>query len=313
MQMKDYYKELEISPDADEKTIKQAYRRLARQYHPDVNAGDDAAAERFKAINEAYQTLGDAEKRKAYDDMRQRGQYWRNFGTGGDADWSEWQAANGGRAYTNTVSPEDLRDIFGNSDIFNDIFGAAYGAGAPGGGQPQPRRGRDIDAVVELTLAEAFHGARRTVQVGDRRIEARIPPGVRTGSRVRLAGQGQPGIADGPAGDLYLAIDVLPDTRFERDGDNVRTTVPVDVYTAAIGGEVRVPTLDGSVRLKIPPQTQGGKTFRLRGKGMPRLEQPDEYGDLYARVDLRLPEPLSEVELEKLRELAQLRGEATAA
>jgi len=156
-------------------------------------------------------------------------------------------------------------------------------------------------------LEEAFSGTTRSIQIADRRIEAKIPPGVYTGARVRLAGQGEPGRQGGPDGDLYLFIRVAPHATFERDGDDLFVEVPVDIYTAALGGEVHVPTLDGAVMLKIPPQTQSGRTLRLRGKGMPRLDDPTTRGDLYARVRLVLPEPLSERELQALRELAATR------
>jgi curved DNA-binding protein len=157
--------------------------------------------------------------------------------------------------------------------------------------------------AVELTLEEAFSGTTRAIQSSGRRIEARIPAGVRSGSRVRLAGQGHPGMGDAPAGDLYLVVHVLPHEQFERDNDDLIYTVPVDIFTAAAGGEVRVPTLEGAVMLKIPPRTQADRTFRLRGKGMPRLDRPGERGDLYARVKLVLPETLTDGTVETLRSL----------
>ena len=315
MEFKDYYAALGVAPDADEKTIKDAYRKLARQYHPDINPGDTSAEERFKEINEAYQALGDPEKRRKYDALRQQYQQYQQRGARGGFNWDQWQAAPGERVYTRSVSPEDLEDVFGGGEPFSDFFSSIFGRGegwSDVGTQRQgraarPRRGRDLDVPVEITLEEAFHGTQRTLEVGDRRIEARIPPGVRTGTRVRLAGQGGGGSAGGPAGDLYMVIEVAPHPRYERDGDDLTTEIEVDALTAAVGGEVRVPTLDGAVLLKIPPRTQAGKTFRLRGKGMPRLERPTERGDLYACVKLVLPESLSDAELETLRTLAQER------
>jgi len=323
MDFKDYYAALGVSPDADEQTIKQAYRTLARQYHPDVNPGDPQAEERFKEINEAYQALGDRERRQKYDELRQQYQRWQQRGErapGGERggfDWGQWQSAPGQRGYSYSGSSEDFGDLFGDespfSDFFSSIFDRTEGFGQTGGGRAQrtrearPRKGRDIDADVEITLEEAFRGTTRTIQIGDRRIEARIPPGVRTGSRVRIAGQGYPGVAGGPPGDLYLHIEVLPHPVFERDGDDLRVVIPVDIYTAALGGEVPVRTLDGEVKLKIPPRTQADRTFRLRGKGMPKLDRPNERGDLYARVKIVLPEPMSDSELDALRQLAQSR------
>jgi curved DNA-binding protein len=311
MEFKDYYAALGVAPDADEQAIKQAYRKLARQYHPDVNPGDTQAEERFKEINEAYQALSDPERRRKYDELREQYQRWQQRGGRGDFNWGRREPAAGEQTYTYNVSPEDLEDIFGDGSPFSDFFSSIYGqaAGGPtrGAREVRPRRGRDIEATAEITLEEAFRGTTRSIQVGERRIEARIPPGVRTGSRVRLAGQGSPGIAGGPAGDLYLNIEVAPHPQFERDGDDLRVTVPVDIYTAATGGEARVPTLDGAVMLKIPPRTQADRVFRVKGKGMPRPEKPAERGDLYARVKLTLPEPLSDSELETLRQLAQAR------
>lgn len=304
---KDYYAALGVSPDADEQTIKQAYRKLARQYHPDVNPGDANAEARFKEINEAYQALSDPERRRKYDTLRRQYQQWQQQGGRETFNWGQWQATPGERVYTRTVNPEDLQDLFGDASPFSDFFSSIFGEGFPRERAAGPRRGRDADVPVEITLEEAFHGTTRTIQVGDRRIEAHIPPGVRTGSRVRLAGQGYPGTAGGAGGDLYLVTEVLPHEQFEREGDDLRCVVPVDVYTAAAGGEIRVPTLDGAVMLKIPPRTQADRVFRLRGKGMPRPGRPQERGDLYARVKLVLPEQLSESEVETLRKLGHQR------
>jgi curved DNA-binding protein len=308
MDFKDYYTVLGVAPDADDQAIKQAYRKLARQYHPDVNPGDKQAEDRFKAINEAFQALSDPEQRKKYDELRQNYQHWQQRGGREGFNWGQWQAAPGQSVHTRSVSPEDFEDLFGGTSPFSDFFSSIYGGMGDGAGRGgRPRRGRDHDLSVEITLEEAFHGTTRTIQVGDRQMEARIPPGVRSGSRVRLAGQGSAGAAGGSAGDLNLLIEVIPNVRFERDGNNLTCDVPIDIFTAAAGGDVRVQTLDGAVSLKIPPRTQAGKTFRLRGKGMPRLGRPSERGDLYARVKLVLPEPLRDDELETLRTLARSR------
>jgi len=305
MDFKDYYAILGVSPDADEQIIKQAYRKLARQYHPDVNPGDKQAEEHFKEINEAYEALSDPEKRQKYETLRQQYQQWQQRGGRGDFNWNQWQTPPGERGYTRTVSPEDLEDLFGGDSPFSDFFGSIFGQGGRTY-RAGPRRGRDIEVPVEITLEEALHGTGRTLDAGGRRIEARIPPGVRTGSRVRLSGQGSPG-GGGQPGDLYLVVEVMPHPQFEREGDDLHIEVPVDIFTAAVGGQTRVPALDGAATLKIPPRTQADKTFRLRGKGMPRLERPGERGDLYAHVKLVLPERLSDAELETLRTLAQAR------
>lgn len=306
MEIRDYYTELGLTPEASDKEIKQAYRKLARENHPDVKPGDKQAEDRFKAINQAYQTLGDPEKRKKYDTLRQQYQQWQHAG-GNGSEYGPWPNGAGSRFYsTGNLSPEDLEELFGGNSPFADIFGAMFGQRGQTG-TPHPRRGRDSEAIVEITLEEALHGTSRTLQAEEQRIEARIPPGVQTGSRIRLAGQGQPGIAGGVAGDLYLVIQIIPHPQFEREGNDLRTEVPVDIYTAAIGGEVRVQTLDGTVKLKIPPRTQADKTFRLRGQGMPRLDHPNERGDLYAKVKLVLPNDMDDTELDTLRTLAQNR------
>jgi curved DNA-binding protein len=309
MEFKDYYAALGVAPDADEQAIKQAYRTLARRYHPDINPGDTQAEERFKEINEAYQALSDPERRRKYEELRRNYQQWQQRGSGRESfNWGQWQTPPDQSRYTRSVSPEDLEDLFGGTSPFSDFFSSIYGGMGDGSGRAsRARRGHDHDLSVEITLEEAFHGTTRTIQVGDRQVEARIPPGVRSGSRVRLAGQGSPGAAGGSAGDLYLLIEVVPHAHFERDGDNLTCDVPIDIFTAAAGGEVRLTTLDGAVSLKIPPRTQAGKTFRLRGKGMPQLGRPSERGDLYARVKLVLPEPLRDDELATLRTLAHAR------
>jgi curved DNA-binding protein len=309
MDFKDYYEILGVSPDADEKTIKQAYRKLARQHHPDVNPGNKEAEEKFKTINEAYQALSNPEPRKKYDELRAQYQRWQQSGRQPqDFNWQNWAAQPGENANVRYATPEDLEDLFGNespfSDFFTSIFGQTRGQRERPGG---PRKGQDVEAEIDLSLEDAYRGATRALQIGDRRIEARIPPGVRTGSRVRLAGQGRQGRDGGPAGDLYLVVQVLPHPNFELEGDDLHTEVPLDIYTAVVGGEVQVPTLDRPLMLKIPPKTQGGRTFRLRGRGMPKPSDPKTQGDLYVRVKLVLPENMTEEELNTFRSLAAAR------
>ncbi|MGD0613457.1 MAG: J domain-containing protein [Anaerolineales bacterium] len=312
MDFKDYYETLGVTPDADEKAIRQAFRQLARQVHPDVNPGNKEAEEKFKMINEAYQVLSDAEQRKKYDELRAQYLQWQQ--TGGrqqDFDWQNWSAQPGKGARVQYANAEDLEDLFGSgspySDFFTNIFGQARGRGGRRGTSPSPRRGRDVEYEVDLTLEEAFHGAERLLEIDGHRIKARIPPGVRTGSRVRLAGQGEPGHNSGPAGDVYLIVHILPNETFEREGDDLHLEAPVDIFTAIAGGEIRIPTLERPLILKIPPRTNAGRSFRLRGKGMPHLGDPKTRGDLFARVRLVLPEPLTDQEVERIRELASSR------
>lgn len=323
MEYKDYYDVLGVSRDASKDEIRRAFRRLARKHHPDVNPGDAEAEERFKEINEAYEVLSDPEKRQKYDRL---GADWQRYqqagGRPGGFDWGQWTTgAPGGaqRVYVRQGTPEDLEDLFGGGSPFSDFFSQIFGGmGAPGGAAQaeagpggfeyriRPQRGRDYEQEVEISLREAYQGTTRILQRNGRRLEVRIPPGARTGTRVRMAGEGGQGAAGGEAGDLYLRVRVQPDAQFERDGADLRVEVPVDLYTAVLGGETRVPTMNGSVMLSIPPGTQNGQVFRLRGKGMPRLGQPDQHGDLYAEVDVRLPTELSPRQRELFEELQSI-------
>ncbi len=317
MEYRDYYQTLGVDRDASEKEIKRAFRKLARQYHPDVTPGDAEAEERFKEINEAYEVLSDPEKRRKYDQL---GSAWRDWdrmgGRPGDFDWSQWATSapggQGQRVYVRYGTPEDLGDLFGEgnpfSDFFSQIFGGMGGGAAPGGFQYQarPQRGRDYEQEVEISLQEAYRGTTRILQKDGRRLEVRIPPGAYTGTRVRMTGEGGAGTAGGEAGDLYLRVKVLPDPQFERRNDDLYVTAPVDLYTAVLGGKVQVPTLNGAVKLTIPAGTQNGRVFRLRGKGMPRLRQPDRHGDLYARVEVQLPTRLTPRQRELFEELRRI-------
>ena len=314
MDYKDYYEILGVPPSAEKKVIQQTFRKLARKYHPDVNPGNKEAEEKFKTINEAYQVLSDAEKRKKYDELRAQYQQWQQTGNRQqDFDWQNWSAEPGKGARGKYANPEDLEDLFGSSspysDFFTNIFGQARrsGSGRSQGAPPRQRRGRDVEYEVDLTLKEAFSGTDRLLEIDGHRIQAMIPPGVRTGSRVRLSGQGEPGQNSGPAGDLYLIITILPNDTFESEGDNLHIDVPVDIFTAVAGGETQIPTLDRPLILKIPPRTNAGKSFRLRGKGMPHLGDPKTRGDLFAQIRLVLPDPLTDKEVNSIRELASSR------
>lgn len=322
MEYKDYYKTLGVSKSATEKEIKSAYRKLARQHHPDVNPDNPGAEARFKEVNEAYEVLGDPEKRKKYDQLGADWRRWEQAGqNGGGFDWSQWMGGMGNaggpggpRVRVQYGRPDDLNDLFGNggggfSDFFNAIFGD-MGMGSAAGrsgfrGQPQGQIGQDIEQELEISLAEAYHGTTRLLSKDGRRLEVKIPAGAKTGTKVRMRGEGQAGYG-GQAGDLYLKVKVAHDPRFERKGDNLHVTVPVDLYTAILGGEVRVPTMTGEVKLKIPAGAQNNQKFRLSGKGMPKLRHQNEYGDLYAQLEIKLPKsvtPEQRALFEKLRDM----------
>ncbi|MDR3539850.1 MAG: DnaJ C-terminal domain-containing protein [Desulfosporosinus sp.] len=324
MDFKDYYVSLGVSPDADQKTIKKAYQKLAKKHHPDVNPGDKAAEAKFKEATEAYQAISDPEKRRKYDELRQDYQQWQTRGSRGDFDYGRWQTnpgGGGGRSQTHTMSQEDFAEMFGGSgrsggfsgmdgDEYSDFFSTLFGGGTFSGGSARgrARAGQDLEVEVQVTLDEAYNGTTRVIRTGEKQIEAKIPKGVRTGSKVRIAGQGGPGISGGLAGNLYLNITVSPHARFVRDGDDLRTELTIDFYRAVLGGEVSIRTFGGEVLLKIPPLSQSGKKFRFRGKGMPNLEHPLKQGDLFAVLSIVLPEGMSEQEVATLRDLANQRG-----
>ncbi len=320
MEYKDYYKILGVERNADEKEIKKAYRRLARQFHPDMKPGDKAAEARFKEINEANEVLSDPEKRRKYDELGQNYQRWQQAGGApGGFDWSQWAASQprGGQPGGPRVEYANVEDLFGGSGGFSDFFEAIFGGMAQQqaagsrtrwtAGAAPAAPARDIEQEVEVTLEEAFQGTQRLMELDGRRLEVKIPAGVKTGSRVRMAGEGLPSSRGGTAGDIYLVIKVLPHPVFQREGDNLHCEVPVDMFTALLGGELRVPTLAGPVALRIPAGTQSGRTFRLKGQGMPRLKS-GERGDLLAKVRIMLPENLSDREQQLAREWAKLRG-----
>jgi curved DNA-binding protein len=304
VEYKDYYRILGVERSADEKMIKRAYRQLAVKYHPDKNPGDRQAEERFKEINEAYEVLGDPGKRAKYDRLGASYQAWQQRGAPGGFDWSQWMGSAPGGV---RVEMGDLEDMFGGgfSDFFRAIFGGMAAAGAASRSRAA-MRGRDLEQRVGISLEEAFHGTRRQVRRDGRTLEVKIPPGSRSGTRIRVAGQGESG--RGNAGDLYLLVDVADDSRFTRDGDDLHAEVEVDLYTALLGGEVRVPTPAGPVVLKIPAGSQPGQTFRLKGRGMPGLRKPSQKGDLFARLKVKLPTQLSAEERALVEQLAAKRG-----
>lgn len=309
MEYKDYYKILDVERSASEDEIKRVYRKLALQYHPDRNPGDKQAEERFKEINEAYQVLSDPAKRARYDQLGESYTRWQQRGAPrGGFNWEDWATSSPGGNVR--VEVGDLDDLFGGgfSEFFQRIFGGApdMGPAPTGRGGPSPRSQRaSLEQPVTISLQEAFAGSTRRIDVNGRRLEVKTPPGARTGTKVRVANAAPPG-PDGQRGDLYLVIEVAEDPRFERRGNDLYTDVTVDLYTAILGGEASVPTMAGNVILTIPPGTQPGQTFRLSGRGMPNIRNPQSHGDLYARVKVKLPRDLTQKQKELFQELARL-------
>ena len=380
VQFKDYYDTLGVPRTAGEKEIRSAYRKLARQYHPDLNPGNAEAEERFKDINEAHEVLTDADKRKLYDRFGEDWQRYRDAGYTGDEQFSAPGAGGPGGARARpggaTFDPNDFNRWFSNegdgggytfytteegddshSDFFETLFGSrgspfdrfgGFSGGftstraRPGARAQRPTRGQDAEVPIEISFDEAYRGTTRQIQMqvsepcptcggtGEVRgqecptcdgtgvvqrtktLEVTIPAGIDTGKRVRMAGQGGPGLQGGPPGDVNLIVTVRPDRRFERVGDDLRTEVDVPVTTAVLGGEAEVQTPTGKVALKIPAGTQSGRSFRLRGKGMPKLRGPKgQHGDLIARARIVVPESLSDRERELYEELRSVRSART--
>lgn len=345
VQFKDYYTILGVERGADASAIRDAYRKRARELHPDVNRDDPQAEEKFKDLNEANEVLSDAEKRKMYDRF---GEDWQRYKEAGVSPEGQ------GRRYT-TSSNDDFGTWFtgaegrttfetgGEGGRFSDFFDLLFGGQAPASGRSRngisrPRRGADQELATSITLHEAASGTRREVMVRaaqscptcggtgiargatcptcdgsghtvqHKTLEVTVPKGVRTGSRIRVAGQGGQGVNGGPRGDVYLVIRVQPGAGFERSGNDLTSSVEVPLYTAVLGGEVVVETLTGKVALTIPPGTQAGKVFRLRGKGMPVLgDSGGKTGDFRVVVKIRIPENLSEREIDLFKQLAALR------
>jgi curved DNA-binding protein len=310
MEYKDYYKTLGLERNAKEDDIKRAYRKLALQYHPDRNPGDKQAEDRFKEINEAYQVLSDPAKRARYDQLGDSYARWQQRGAPADSfNWEDWTTTSPSGGVR--VEMGDLEDLFGGgfSEFFRRIFGDT--ADFRTGGPTQPRsagRTRErpsLQQEVTISLQEAFQGSARRIEVDGRRLEVKTPPGARTGTKVRVP-DAVPLGPQGQKGDLYLVIKVADDPRFEVKGTDLYTDVSVDLYTAVLGGEVTVPTMTGNVMLTIPPGSQPGQSFRLSGKGMPQLKNPQVYGDLYARLKVRIPRKLTQHQKELFQDLKKL-------
>lgn len=316
MDFKDYYTTLGVSKTATDKEIKQAFRKLARKYHPDVNPGDKGAEAKFKEVNEANEVLSDPVKRKKYDEL---GANWRAYENappgaggpfGGGAPFGGGWSTSGGQGGFRTMTQEEVEEMFGGgggspfSDFFNTFFGG-MGAEEPsasrGRARSRNRKGQDVEHPFELELEDAIKGSVQRLQLRHdghaRTVEVRIPAGVTDGSRVRVAGEGGRGTGSGPSGDLYLRVQLKPHPIFDVKGRDVYTRAKVPVPVAVLGGEIDVITPEQkTLRLKLPAGTQSGQKFRLRGHGLPSVGKPDERGDLYANIEVDIPKSLSEEE-----------------
>ena len=294
MDYKDYYKILGVDRKAGDEEIRKAYRKLAKQYHPDYNPNNSQAEERFKEINEAYEVLSDAKKRSYYDRVGTDYSSWQRRGGQGDFNWDQYDGFPGGAR----VNIDDLNDMFGGggfSDFFQTIFGM-------GGGRTSPRsQPRGYQQELEISLDEAYKGTTRLVKTSGKQKQVRIPAGVRTGSKVRVAGAGPDGL------DLYLIVQVTDDHRFERRGNDLHTTATVDVFTAILGGEADVETFNGRIKLSIPAGTQPEQVFRLAGRGLPHVKNQKEKGDLFVKLKVQIPKYLSPKQRELLEEVSKIK------
>lgn len=296
MEFKDYYKVLGVARDAAPAAIKKAYRKLARQYHPDVNTGNDAAERRFKEINEAHEVLGDADKRRRYDEL--------------GANWRHHDRARGAGPFAGAPFG------FGAAHPFSDFFETFFGGSAPGPRPGRPAgRGADIEHVLELSLDEAFRGSTQRLLIRggaqQRPVDVRIPAGVTDGALIRVAGRGEPGSGGAAAGDLLLRVRVARHPRFSLHDRDLHVEVAVPLTTAVLGGSVEVVPLDGqAVRLKIPAATQPGQVFRLKGRGMPGAGRRSRTGDLLATARVTIPGQLSSAERAHYEALGDLAKQA---
>jgi curved DNA-binding protein len=303
MDYKDYYKILGVERNASEEDIRKAYRKLAMKFHPDRNPNDKEAEERFKEINEAYQVLSDSKKRAHYDRLGSDYSNWQQRGAPGDFNWDQY----GGGGFPGGVRVEygDLDDLFGGAGGFSDFFRTIFGRGAEGTGTSTRTRARQqpqgYQQELTITLEEAYNGTTRLLQSDGKQKQVRIPAGVRTGSKVRVAGAGPNGL------DLYLIVEVQDDKRFERRGSDLHTVATVDIFTAILGGEAEVETLSGKIKLNVPAGTQPEQVFRLAGRGMPSIKNANEKGDLYVRLKVQTPKYLSPKQRELLEEASRIK------
>jgi len=294
MDYKDYYKILGVERKASNDDIRKAYRKLAKQYHPDYNPNNKQAEERFKEINEAYEVLSDAKKRSYYDRVGTDYSRWQRRGNPGDFNWDQYGGFPGGGT---RVNMDDLNEAFGGG--FSDFFQTIFGMG--GSRQSTRSQPQGYQQELNITLEEAYKGTVRLIEGSGKQKKVRIPAGVKTGSKVRVAGAGPNGL------DLYLIVDIAEDKRFERRSDDLHTTATVDVFTAILGGEVEVDTFDGKIKLNIPAGTQPEQVFRLAGRGMPQVKNQKEKGNLLVKVKIQIPKYLSAKQRELLEEVSKIK------
>lgn len=323
VEYKDYYKTLGVSRDASKEEIRKKYRKMAAKFHPDKNPGNKRAEAKFKEIGEAYEVLKDPEKRKLYDQV---GTDWKRYqqagASAGDFNWGRYAGGTGQRVHVN------IDDLFGggkrstgSSSPFSSFFETLFGGGDPFGGarqqsqqyrtqtaEPVQRRGADSAAEINVDLKDLLKGVEKQFRVNGEKVKVKIPAGIEDGKRLKLKGKGQQGIRGGGKGDLYLKIRINEPEGFERKGNDIFQTVALDLYTAMLGGTLTVGTLQGRVKLNIPPETPNGKIFRLAGRGLPEFNNTGKKGDYFIKTEILLPEKLTDEELKLLKKLKEMRS-----
>src|SRR5215831_19372557 len=293
MEFKDYYQILGVNKNATEDEIKKAYRKLARQYHPDLNPNDKEAHKKFQQINEANEVLSDAEKRKKYD---QYGKDWKHAEQFEQAAHSRRQSSEQwGQPFTGNFDEGDF------SDFFESLFGGGRGRTR---GRQTKFKGEDIQGEFQLNLTDAFTTHQQTFNVNGKNIRINIPAGIENGHKIKIAGHGDPGTNGGPNGDLYITFTLVNNTKFRRHGNDLYTNVDLDLYTALLGGETTIDTLSGKIKLKVMPETQNGTKVRVKGKGFPIYKRENEFGDLFVTYNVKLPTNLTEKQKELFRQLS---------
>ncbi|NOQ75279.1 MAG: DnaJ domain-containing protein [Crocinitomix sp.] len=294
----DYYKILGIPKTADEKAIKKAYRKLARKYHPDVNPNDKTAEGKFKEINEANEVLSDPENRKKYDEY---GENWKHS--------EEFEKAKQQRARQGSSQRSEQ---FSDSD-YSDFFSSMFGGGFSGAGQgrAQKFKGQDFRAELQMDIKDAYAEQKQTLTVNKKNIRLTIPAGVKNGQTIKIKGKGSPGANGGPAGDLYITFNIINNTEFKRDKDDLHSTIELDLYTAVLGGEIIAKTFSGKVKLTVKPGTQNGTKVKLKGKGFAKYKKADQFGELYITYQIKLPTDLTAKQKELFEELKNIENGKT--
>lgn len=294
----DYYKILGLTKNATQEDIKKAYRKLARQHHPDLNPNDKEAHKKFQQVNEANEVLSDPEKRKKYDQYGKDWQHAEQFEKAGRS--QQRPAGSWEGSFTGSHEEGDF------SDFFESLFGGGGGSRTRGRSRQTKFRGQDIGAELSLNLTDVYTTHQQTFTIGGKNIRITIPAGVDNGQKIKIAGHGEPGINGGPNGDLFITFRIINNTKYKRSVNDLYSAVDIDLYTALLGGEITIETLSGKIKLKVNPETQNGTKVRLKGKGFPVYKKEGEYGDLFVTYQVKLPVNLTEKQKELFRQLSTL-------